>query len=73
MFVIFYESYEKKIYKRTSLLNALIKISAGDRPVLTDGIEIKEWNVKLEDNTDLVYSMWDFGRKKKTKIYMHIY
>ena len=31
-------------------------------PEVTDGINIKEWRVPLNDSTDLVYSMWDFGK-----------
>ena len=44
------------------MLNALIKSrNSNKRPQLTDGIEIKEWTIDLEDATKLVYSMWDFA------------
>jgi leucine-rich repeat kinase 2 len=47
---------------KTSLLNALMKKKQNqERPTLTDGIDIKEWSIKLKDNSDLVFSMWDFG------------
>jgi hypothetical protein len=54
----------EQIYFRTSLLNALIKKTASERPVLTDGIDIKEWTINFDDNSNLVYSMWDFGMPK---------
>ena len=37
-------------------------------PAVTDGIDIKEWKVPLEDSTELVYSMWDFGKHKSLQI-----
>ena len=58
---------------KTSLLNALISFSptsGNDRPLITDGIDIKEWSVdtsqiansKQESSAEpLVYSMWDFA------------
>ena len=49
---------------KTSLLNALRKgysNSETGTPQVTDGIDIKEWEVNLEDNTKLTYYMWDFA------------
>ena len=51
---------------KTSLLNALRKGYSNSEaafvaPQVTDGIDIKEWEVNLEDNTKLTYYMWDFA------------
>jgi Leucine-rich repeat (LRR) protein len=47
---------------KTSLLNALIKRrKSNQRPKITDGIDIKDWIVDLEDKSQLTYSMWDFA------------
>ena len=47
---------------KTSLLNALMKPNRSNkRPKITDGIDIKEWIVDLEDKSQLAYSMWDFA------------
>jgi leucine-rich repeat kinase 2 len=50
---------------KTSLLNSLMYSSEKDRsperPQLTDGISIKDWTVRLPDESELVYSMWDFA------------
>ena len=32
--------------------------------IITDGINIKEWEVELEDKSKLTYYMWDFGKFK---------
>ncbi len=49
---------------KTSLLNALMRKKENqERPLLTDGIDIKEWSIGLPDNSQLVFSMWDFGIK----------
>ncbi len=48
---------------KTSLLNALSKKDEHDSPDITDGINIKEWEINLPDNTTITYSMWDFGKK----------
>jgi leucine-rich repeat kinase 2 len=48
---------------KTSLINSLIKSSSSsERPLITDGIEIKDWSIELEDKTNLTFSIWDFGR-----------
>lgn len=49
---------------KTSLLNALRKNNHSEetRPTeVTDGINIKDWTIPLEDKTSLTYSMWDFA------------
>ena len=48
---------------KTSLLKALRQDTANDHEEVqvTDGIDIKEWQVTLEDKTQLTYSMWDFA------------
>lgn len=47
---------------KTSLLNSLIsRKRSKERPLLTDGIDINDWIVDLEDKTQLIYSMWDFA------------
>ena len=47
---------------KTSLLNALInKRQSKERPKITDGIDIRDWVVDLEDQSQLTYSMWDFA------------
>ena len=49
---------------KTSLLNALMGYyDYHKNPQVTDGIDIKDWQRPLPDNTELVYSMWDFGKK----------
>jgi GTPase SAR1 family protein len=47
---------------KTSLLNAISKKSEHDSPDITDGINIKEWEINLPDKTTLTFSMWDFGK-----------
>ncbi len=51
---------------KTSLLNALRKENNEEELEvnITDGINIKDWEVSLEDKTRLTFSMWDFGNKK---------
>ena len=51
---------------KTSLLNALMKTHNENEqvfvpPLITDGINIKEWEVGLPDKTKLTYYMWDFA------------
>ena len=47
---------------KTSLVNSLIERSNYmSRPDITDGISINDWTIKLPDQTDLIYSIWDFG------------
>ena len=47
---------------KTSLLNALInKRQSKEKPKITDGIDIRDWVVDLEDQSQLTYSMWDFA------------
>ena len=49
---------------KTSLVNSLIKTSNSqnlDRPLITDGIDIKDWDVELPDKSRLTYSIWDFA------------
>ena len=46
---------------KTSLLNSLRKPNISKKPKLTNGINIKDWKIKLEDNTYLNYSIWDFA------------
>ena len=53
---------------KTSLLHALMNDPSYKIPAVTDGIDIREWNVPLPDSTELVYSMWDFGNKISTII-----
>ena len=53
---------------KTSLLHALMNDPTYKIPAVTDGIDIKEWKVPLEDSTELVYSMWDFGKHKSLQI-----
>ncbi len=48
---------------KTSLLRSLIG-GYTMTPQVTDGISIEEWNLDLEDQTVLSYSMWDFGKLK---------
>lgn len=33
-----------------------------ETPNVTDGIDIKDWVIDLQDGTNLTFSMWDFGR-----------
>lgn len=47
---------------KTSLVNSLIeKSNHMGRPDITDGISIRDWAIKLPDQSDLTYSIWDFG------------
>jgi leucine-rich repeat kinase 2 len=46
---------------KTSLIHALINKNGASRPVITDGIEIREWSVDLPDKSQLTYSIWDFA------------
>jgi GTPase SAR1 family protein len=46
---------------KTSLIHALINKKGASRPVITDGIEIREWSVDLPDKSQLTYSIWDFA------------
>lgn len=53
---------------KTSLLNALMSKKSGKKAgseaiatSITDGINIKEWVVSLEDQSTLTYFMWDFA------------
>lgn len=47
---------------KTSLVKALVeKSNLMSRPLITDGIEIRDWNIKQPDKTDLTFSIWDFG------------
>jgi len=46
---------------KTSLISALIDKSGASRPVITDGIEIREWSIDLPDKSQLTYSIWDFA------------
>jgi hypothetical protein len=51
---------------KTSLLNCLLSSSdvyaTHNAPDITDGINIKDWIIDLPDQTQLTYSMWDFGK-----------
>ena len=33
----------------------------GEKVAVTDGINIKDWGIKLKDDSTLTYSMWDFA------------
>ena len=54
---------------KTSLFNALTNsyrdydgyYSNPYVPEVTDGIQIKQWEVNLDDNVKMTYSMWDFA------------
>ncbi|XP_062577865.1 uncharacterized protein LOC134239727, partial [Saccostrea cucullata] len=50
---------------KTSLLKALTstskKTSGTQNALLTDGIDIKSWKVKVPDKGEIVYSAWDFA------------
>jgi GTPase SAR1 family protein len=46
---------------KTSLLNALRKENNTEELQVTDGISIKDWEIILQDNSKLTFSMWDFG------------
>ncbi len=47
---------------KTSLVNSLTnKSNTHQRPIITDGIDIKDWIVQLPDKSKLTYSIWDFG------------
>lgn len=48
---------------KTSLVNALKNEYNDDydAPSVTDGIDIKDWNINLDDKSVLTFSMWDFG------------
>ena len=47
---------------KTSLMNALKDQYYGYQSQVTDGIDILDWVIPLADNTQLTYSMWDFGK-----------
>ena len=49
---------------KTSLLNALRQNyeQTYEAVSVTDGINIKDWVINLEDNSKLTFSMWDFGK-----------
>lgn len=32
-----------------------------EQPNLTDGINIEEWSVDIDENSKLKFSIWDFG------------
>lgn len=48
---------------KTSLVNSLVESAskAMKKPEITDGIVIKDWTIPLPDQTNLTYSIWDFG------------
>lgn len=46
---------------KTSLLNSLSYTGDHESPQLTDGINIRDWSIDLPDNSQLTFSMWDFG------------
>jgi Leucine-rich repeat (LRR) protein len=49
---------------KTSLVRSLINYNSYysiSEIGLTDGIDIKDWHVSLQDNSTLTYSVWDFG------------
>lgn len=54
---------------KTSLYNSLTRYSSGQNndertiPGVTDGIQIKNWTIDLDNDSKLTYSMWDFGTK----------
>ena len=51
---------------KTSLLNALRHNyeQTYEAVSVTDGINIKDWVIDLDDNSKLTFSMWDFGKSK---------
>ena len=47
---------------KTSLLRRLISSHRNyQAPQVTDGINIEDWVIDLENKTQLTYSTWDFG------------
>ncbi|CAF0705574.1 unnamed protein product, partial [Brachionus calyciflorus] len=46
---------------KTSLLSCLKEEILYEKPNVTDGININDWVVNLEDNSTLTFSMWDFA------------
>jgi hypothetical protein len=61
IFILFFLKVGLGEAGKTSLLNSLMNKVGAQRPEITDGIDITEWSIDLEDKTKLVYSMWDFG------------
>lgn len=57
---------------KTSLINSMVDGYTLIRPEITDGIVIRDWNIPLPDNTELTYSIWDFGECWVKKFYLII-
>ena len=53
---------------KTSLVKSLFSASQNKKtnlseiPELTDGIEINDWDISLQDKSTLTFSVWDFGK-----------
>jgi len=46
---------------KTSLMKRLVSNQYNDKEETTEGIEIKQWNLKTENNDELKINIWDFG------------
>ncbi len=46
---------------KTSLMKRLVFDEYNDNEESTEGIEIKQWGLKTENNNDLKINIWDFG------------
>jgi len=46
---------------KTSLMKRLVFNEYNDNEESTEGIEIKQWNLKTENNNELKINIWDFG------------
>lgn len=46
---------------KTSLLKAILNDTFNQQEVSTEGIDIKKWSIKTEENHDFDINLWDFG------------